>query len=233
MPMTKRSDDVANALSNTSVWRWLRRLTPSPQGDETSAQSNDRRRAVTKGDHCCGISDVGLVRPGNEDAFFVAPEQGLLVVADGLGGHAAGEVASALAIESICATVGNHKEQHEPVALLDLAFAEADQVAREHAHSKPECAGMGATLIVAMIRGDELFLAHVGDVRACDVPAFRLTYRVSSRKHRTRNGRQHDRRLLERCSPVPTSKGRKLLPAHGTDRGGKTMAGRRALGFGR
>jgi hypothetical protein len=67
----------------------------------------------------------------------------------------------------------------------------------------------------------------------CDVPAFRLTYRVSSRKHRTRNGRQHDRRLLERCSPVPTSKGRKLLPAHGTDRGGKTMAGRRALGFGR
>jgi serine/threonine protein phosphatase PrpC len=88
------------------------------------------------------------------------------VVADGLGGHAAGEVASALAIESICATVGNHKEQHEPVALLDLAFAEADQVAREHAHSKPECAGMGATLIVAMIRGDELFLAHVGDVRA-------------------------------------------------------------------
>lgn len=157
---------MANALSNTSVWRWLRRLTPSPQGDETSAQSNDRRRAVTKGDHCCGISDVGLVRPGNEDAFFVAPEQGLLVVADGLGGHAAGEIASALAIDSICATVDNHNEQHDSVALLDHAFAEADGAVHEHARTNPECSDMGATLIVAIIRGDELNLAHVGDVRA-------------------------------------------------------------------
>jgi serine/threonine protein phosphatase PrpC len=120
---------------------------------------------VAKGDDCCGISDVGRVREGNEDAFYVAPEQGLLVVADGLGGHAAGEVAAELAIESICATVENHKERHDPVALLDLAFAEADRAVREHARNNPECNGMGATLIVALIRGDELFVAHVGDVR--------------------------------------------------------------------
>jgi protein phosphatase len=161
---------VANALSKSPVWRWLRQqFSSSPQGGETSAQSdvsNDRRCVVTKGDDCCGISDVGLVRPGNEDAFFVAPQQGLLAVADGLGGHAAGEIASALAIDSICAVIDNHKAQHDLVTLLDHAFAEADGAVHEHARKYPECAGMGATLIVALIRGDELFLAHVGDVRA-------------------------------------------------------------------
>jgi serine/threonine protein phosphatase PrpC len=113
-----------------------------------------------------GISDVGLVRPENEDAFFVAPGQGLLVVADGLGGHAAGEIASALAIEGVCAAVESHRAHYDPVAVLDDAFAEADGTVREHARRHPECAGMGATLIVGLISGNELNLAHVGDVRA-------------------------------------------------------------------
>ena len=162
--MTEKVDDVADAGSN-EVWRWLRRrFIPGSQEGQSNAPS--RRLVVTRGDDCCGISDVGLVRTGNEDAFFVAPEQGLLVVADGLGGHAAGEIASALAIESVCTAVESHRARYDSAAVLDHAFAEADAAVREHAHRHPECAGMGATLIVALISGNELNLAHAGDVRA-------------------------------------------------------------------
>jgi serine/threonine protein phosphatase PrpC len=159
--------------ASTPIWqRWLRRQAmPRAAESGTSEQSSggdaaSRRNVVTKGDDCCGISDRGLVRPGNEDAFFVAPEQGLFVVSDGLGGHAAGEVASAIAVESIRASIDADKEQYDPAALLDRAFAAANIAVNEHTSKHPECAGMGATLIVALIRGDELFLAHVGDVRA-------------------------------------------------------------------
>ena len=155
---------MADAGSN-QVWRWLRgRFMLGSQEGEGNAPA--RRLVVTRGDDCCGISDVGLVRSGNEDAFFVAPKQGLLVVADGLGGHAAGEIASALAIESVCAAVASHRAHYDAVAVLDHAFAEADGTVREHARQHPECAGMGATLIIGLISGNWINLAHVGDVRA-------------------------------------------------------------------
>lgn len=175
--MTEKADDVADAGSN-QVWRWLRRrFMPSSQDGESSAPA--RRLVITRGDDCCGISDVGLVRPENEDAFFVAPEQGLLVMADGLGGHAAGEIASALAIESVCAAVESHRPHYDPAAVLDHAFAEADRTVRGRARQHPECAGMGATLIVGLISCNELNLAHVGDVRAYhwhDGKLMRLTH---------------------------------------------------------
>jgi serine/threonine protein phosphatase PrpC len=161
MHMTQKADDMADAGSNR-VWRWLRRRCSR----EGQSDASSPRLVVTRGDDCCGISDVGLVRPGNEDAFFVAPEQGLLVVADGLGGHAAGEIASALAIESVYAAVASHRAHYDPVAVLDHAFAEADDTVREHARLRPEYAGMGTTLIVGLISGNELNLAHAGDVRA-------------------------------------------------------------------
>lgn len=163
---------MSSTRSNQRIRRWLQRcFTPtevqsatSPQPDADKAPA--RRRVVNAGDDCCGISDVGLVRPANEDGFFIAREQGLLVLADGLGGHAAGEVAAEIAIASVRATVARVAERDDPVALLDQAFAEADGAVHEHARLNPECNGMGATLVVALLRGDELALAHVGDTRA-------------------------------------------------------------------
>jgi serine/threonine protein phosphatase PrpC len=161
---------VTNSRSKLPIWQRLRQQT-TPQHLDTLAQpeSNTPPRQIiddTKGDDCSGISDVGLVRERNEDAFYIAPEQDLLVVADGLGGHAAGEVAAALAIESICNAINNYKDRHDPAALLDIGFGEAESVVRELAHTNPEYAGMGTTLIVGLIRGDQLFIAYVGDVRA-------------------------------------------------------------------
>src|SRR5207249_1465887 len=71
--------------------------------------------------------------------------------------------------ESIRASVDSQKERHEPVALLNHALAAADTAVNEHTSKHLDCAGMGATLIVALIRGDDLFVAHVGDVRAYHV----------------------------------------------------------------
>jgi serine/threonine protein phosphatase PrpC len=160
-------------------WRFWRRQDGAASAGETvrlgdGGGASSRRVVITKGDDCCGISDLGLVRPGNEDAFFVAPEQGLLVVADGLGGHAAGEVASELTIESIRTTIDGQREQSDPAALLDHAFAVADAAVREHTVKNPECSGMGATLIVALVSDDAASIAHVGDVRAYHCRAGKL-----------------------------------------------------------
>jgi serine/threonine protein phosphatase PrpC len=156
---------------NRGMWRFWRRQNGRASSAETATLHDDgdsvSRRVVTiKGDDCCGVSDVGLVRPGNEDAFYVAPEQGLLVVADGLGGHAAGEVASELTIESIRTTLDSHQEYSDPAALLDHAFEVAEAALYEHTVKNPECTGMGATLIVALVSDDAVSIAHVGDVRA-------------------------------------------------------------------
>jgi serine/threonine protein phosphatase PrpC len=165
--------------SNQGIWRFWRRPDGRVSAGETvrlrdGTNAGSRRVVITKRDDCCGISDIGLVRPGNEDAFHVAPEQGLLVVADGLGGHAAGEVASKLTIESIRSAIDGHREQPDPAALLDHAFADADAAVREHTDAHPECTGMGATLIVALVSDDAVSIAHVGDVRAYHCHAGRL-----------------------------------------------------------
>lgn len=112
-------------------------------------------------------TDVGLLRSGNEDALLVLPEADVLGVADGLGGHAAGEVASALAVAEL-------RE-----ALTGLAGAEADAVpgalaeALQRAHARVaesgqerERRGMGTTAVVLHLRPGRAWVAHVGDSRA-------------------------------------------------------------------
>lgn len=164
--MTRDLAHVLNALLNSQVMHWLGRWLMRHNDSSGQIATNTRRVLVTTGDDCCGISDVGLVRPINEDAFFISPEQDLLVLADGLGGHAAGEVASALVIGSIRTTINDHNSYDDPVTLLDHVFANAVDAVHDHVSKNPDCAGMATTLIVALIRDDELILAHVGDVRA-------------------------------------------------------------------
>jgi PPM family protein phosphatase len=119
------------------------------------------------------LSDVGLVRSLNEDAvaFVVPPEsqipedrKGLLLVADGMGGHSAGEVASRIAAEVVrrCFFELNGSVPE----ILSLAFSAANKAIFEYGQSHPECAGMGTTCTALAIRSDKIWLAHVGDSRA-------------------------------------------------------------------
>ena len=115
------------------------------------------------------LSDVGRVRSVNEDSVaFVVPAEsgqvGMMLVADGMGGHSAGEVASRLAAEVIRRCLF---EVPGPVPrILSTAYTVANKAILDYAASHPECAGMGTTCTVLVIGDDKLFLGHVGDSRA-------------------------------------------------------------------
>jgi serine/threonine protein phosphatase PrpC len=110
-------------------------------------------------------TDPGLVRGSNEDALLVDPDTCLFVVADGLGGHRAGEVASRLAVERLHQCVSEvSAADEEPDQVLARALLEAHVVVRDAAGEKPELAGMGTTVVVAWIPiPDRMWVASVGD----------------------------------------------------------------------
>src|ERR1700720_748164 len=119
------------------------------------------------------VTDVGRVRSSNEDAVaFVIPSRNdpaasrgcLLIVADGMGGHAAGEVASALAVEAVRRV---YYSLQEPVpASLMIAFETANRAILEHGKNHPDCRGMGTTCTALAIHDGQVWLGHVGDSRA-------------------------------------------------------------------
>ena len=112
-------------------------------------------------------TDVGMRRSANEDAFALAPGLGLFLVADGMGGHVAGQVASRLAARSLLQAVASEREAGLQLAeRLQRAVARANQEIFSAASSKPELEGMGTTLVAALVRGARLGLVHVGDSRA-------------------------------------------------------------------
>jgi len=114
------------------------------------------------------FSEKGCIRKNNEDSFLVLPEQGLYAVADGMGGHRAGEVASSTALEELRKLVPQLVEL-EAQGLengLTEAFAIANQVVYQASTTEPENAGMGTTLTVLMVRSKTVVITHVGDSRA-------------------------------------------------------------------
>lgn len=122
-------------------------------------------------------SDVGLVRPGNEDALYCG--QRVFAVADGLGGHAYGEVASELAVGGFAELDGDVLPGDTETAQSWLAEGvryAAKQVV-DNAQANPERAGMGTTLTAAAVADGHLVLAHVGDSRA-------YLYRIGDGLHR-------------------------------------------------
>lgn len=116
------------------------------------------------------LTDVGRVRSGNEDAFRLDPLRGVFLVADGMGGHAAGEVASALAADSVAAALAEGVEAGAPDAawegIMEAAFDAAHRLVRQHCREHPQTHGMGTTVTACVLgaRGT-LHVAHVGDSR--------------------------------------------------------------------
>ena len=112
-------------------------------------------------------TDVGLRRRANEDTFALVPELGLYLVADGMGGHTAGQLASRLATR---ACVGALKELAKSRATLTEKLRACVEAANREIHdtaqAKPELTGMGTTLVALLAGGGRIALAHVGDSRA-------------------------------------------------------------------
>ena len=132
-------------------------------------------------------SDVGRKRQGNEDSFCLAPEVGLFVVADGMGGHAAGEVASRLAVETIqewvvkylggpnAAILGKPEPGCSREANFLLSSIRlANRVIYDAAQGQREYAGMGTTVVAVLAVNDQVALAHVGDSRIYQLRGERL-----------------------------------------------------------
>jgi protein phosphatase len=116
-------------------------------------------------------TDPGLVREANEDAVaWITPQDetaakgSLAIVADGMGGHAAGEIASAIALDVIQRV---YYELDAPIPkVLETAFTVANRAILAYAEQHPECRGMGTTCTTLAFRDGKVWLAHIGDSRA-------------------------------------------------------------------
>lgn len=126
-----------------------------------------------------GLTDVGRKRRHNEDAYLMDADRGLFVVADGMGGHAAGEVASRITVESIQEFIAGTEEEHEntwPFGFnnryslegnrLTTAVEKANEKVMRAVQNRPELKGMGTTVVAALFDGQRATLVHVGDSRA-------------------------------------------------------------------
>jgi PPM family protein phosphatase len=124
------------------------------------------------------ITDTGKVREHNEDAIGSNADIGLMVLADGMGGYNAGEVASGIAVQTITelASEGADRESRndldpntglmrQSIVLRD-AVARANKIIFQTAQSQTHCEGMGTTLVCALFYDNKVSLAHVGDSRA-------------------------------------------------------------------
>jgi serine/threonine protein phosphatase PrpC len=110
-------------------------------------------------------SDVGLLREGNEDSAFAGPR--LLAIADGMGGHAAGEVASAVAISAIAPLDGRGlSDGGEMLDALATAVASARMTLHDMSEADPTTEGMGTTLTALLWAGAQVAICHIGDSRA-------------------------------------------------------------------
>jgi PPM family protein phosphatase len=113
-------------------------------------------------------SHVGHVRESNEDNYKIVPELGLIVVADGVGGHAGGEVASALVIENVereIRAIGAFARA-APSLALTAAIRAANDAVRKTGNDQPALQGMGSTVVSALVIERVAHVAHAGDSRA-------------------------------------------------------------------
>lgn len=121
-------------------------------------------------------TDTGLVRSHNEDAIAICPDIGLLILADGMGGYNAGEVASQMSVEIVAKRIKEMRsatwfphmpwQSNAPTKWIKDAVTDANAQVIDQANQNPENFGMGTTIVVALCYLDRLIVGHVGDSRA-------------------------------------------------------------------
>jgi protein phosphatase len=124
------------------------------------------------------LSHPGMVRTHNEDSVFVDADAGIAVLADGMGGYNAGEVASGIAVKVVSGGMVPELNSDRELSKVDIAtglthaalllqqkIAEANKGIYEVAQARPECAGMGTTLVSVVFCGNRVSIGHIGDSR--------------------------------------------------------------------
>ncbi|MGZ3772919.1 MAG: Stp1/IreP family PP2C-type Ser/Thr phosphatase [Pseudobdellovibrionaceae bacterium] len=113
------------------------------------------------------LTDKGLRRDSNQDSCLINNELGLFIVADGMGGHSGGEVASSMAVETVEEVILRAESRKKsPRELLFQAYEESSRrIFDKAANERPELAGMGTTMVVAYVRNKHLYVGNVGDSR--------------------------------------------------------------------
>ncbi|MBI3983453.1 MAG: Stp1/IreP family PP2C-type Ser/Thr phosphatase [Gemmatimonadetes bacterium] len=117
---------------------------------------------------CAGRTDVGVVRSGNEDNYLMLPDRGLFIVADGMGGHAAGEVASEMAVRIIARELGElrGKSDADVADRMRAAIQRANGAIFERTLTEQDKRGMGTTATALVLNGPRYLIGQVGDSRA-------------------------------------------------------------------
>ena len=117
---------------------------------------------------CHSLCDIGLVRTENQDSIYTNEDLGLFIVADGMGGHEGGQVASQIAIETIPDYIKkNLNNISSPVELIEKAIKKANtDIYETGCYENPELMGMGTTVVLAFFLGQKFYIANVGDSRA-------------------------------------------------------------------
>ena len=150
-----------------------RRMGPPRDAGLSDAPTGQLRAPTTLAVEVAGRTDKGRVRPGNEDAFGLEPPTSplakahgtLLIVSDGMGGHAAGEVASNLAVETIKASYYRDDRSPSTGEAIRSAIASANSAIFDNAEQNATYTGMGCTVVVMVVQGSSLTVGHVGDSR--------------------------------------------------------------------
>ncbi len=114
---------------------------------------------------CIGKTDVGLKRSNNEDAFIVRPDLGFCSVADGMGGAAAGEIASRIFVETAAEIFAEINPSETRMEKVKRAFTLANRRILDHVTAHPDRSGMGCTAEILTVSGEDIIIGHVGDSR--------------------------------------------------------------------
>ncbi|RKZ07676.1 Stp1/IreP family PP2C-type Ser/Thr phosphatase [bacterium] len=131
--------------------------------------TDEKRRTAIR---AAGLSDVGRCRQANQDQFFVGQDFDVVAIADGMGGHAAGEVASDIAIAALAESMGRDGENRsnwsstEAAERLRIAMNDGNRKICEAVVTRAEWRGMGTTMVALVVIDGRAVVGHVGDSRA-------------------------------------------------------------------
>ena len=112
-----------------------------------------------------GNTDIGKKRKTNQDSFYIGLDKKIFIVADGMGGHNGGDIASQMAVKVFPEFINKNYES-EPILLLKSAIQAANQSIKSFGETKPELEGMGTTIVSFLFRGHNIYVGNVGDSRA-------------------------------------------------------------------
>src|SRR5260221_1788523 len=167
---TRRQDETTGAFAAGG-------RSHGPSRGRTTARRRSASMSLSQALQSASLTDPGRVRDHNEDCIESRPEMGLFVLADGMGGYNAGEVASGMATSLISdglqeawnagdvARMGRDEAKAASERLVGEQIARANAAIFTTSQNNPECAGMGTTLVVCLFYDNFLSVAHIGDSR--------------------------------------------------------------------